>query len=190
MSSVGGHASMVWARGGEEHRAEAAARQLWRGVPGRRSLLTHGSFGAVCLAAVRPTAMRNTLTPFSHPVLTHETSPGRYGFIYADLDVERAVQETAVSTFLGGCKHDIEVKGSCKHSGILSPNGCRCQCNPRWSGNRCQTCALQCDNGGIINDFNVMSGGRSVETCRCDCPEGFAGVQCEQTCPNTKPFVY
>ena len=98
------------------------------------------------------------------------------------------MQDTATKTFLGGCTQDIVAHGDCKHAGILSTNGCQCKCNPRWTGARCETCSLQCRNGGIINDFNVMSGGRSVETCRCDCPTGFAGLQCEEVCPNAKSY--
>jgi hypothetical protein len=111
-----------------------------------------------------------------------------YGFIYADLDVEKAVQDTAAATFLGGCKRDLETKGTCQHAGILSPNGCQCKCGAKWAGERCESCRLQCRNGGIINNFNVESGGRSVETCRCDCPSGFAGLECEQTCPSASKF--
>ena len=113
-----------------------------------------------------------------------------YGFTYADLDIPRAVEAEAVNTFLGACRHDVEVHGACRHSGVLSQNGCQCKCGPRWTGPRCKTCNLQCQNGGIINNFNVQSGGHSVETCRCDCPSGFVGLECEQTCPNIKPFIY
>merc|ERR1712216_14824 len=83
----------------------------------------------------------------------------------------------------------IKVHGLCLHSGILSSNGCQCQCDPRWAGPRCEICSLQCKNGGIINNFQVLSGGSSVETCRCDCPKGFSGQECESRCPNMKAMT-
>ena len=112
-----------------------------------------------------------------------------YGFLYADLDVTRATQDLAVTSFMGGCADNIKVHGLCLHSGILSSNGCQCQCDPRWAGPRCEICSLQCKNGGIINNFQVLSGGSSVETCRCDCPKGFSGQECESRCPNMKAMT-
>uniref|UniRef100_A0A8D0H854 LDL receptor related protein 1 n=1 Tax=Sphenodon punctatus TaxID=8508 RepID=A0A8D0H854_SPHPU len=62
--------------------------------------------------------------------------------------------------------------GSCFLNAHKQP---KCRCQPRYSGDRCQSdqCANYCQNGGTCTAS--MSG---VPTCRC--PTGFSGSQCNK----------
>lgn len=114
-----------------------------------------------------------------------------YGFRFADIDLPALLMQQGKATFLGGCDEALEGGGVCLNGGVMSSNGCRCVCPPRWRGARCEECALACANGGVINDFTLLGGGgREVHTCKCDCPEGLAGVECQEQCPNVKQFSY
>jgi len=113
-----------------------------------------------------------------------------YGFEYADIDLDSALEDKASLTFLSGCSRTVEQSGPCLNSGIMSPNGCNCICPSRWTGKQCQTCNLNCKNGGVINDFMLTAHLYKVHKCRCDCPQGFSGRECEQKCPNDFDPMY
>jgi len=45
---------------------------------------------------------------------------------------------------------------------------CSCRCQGAWSGARCATCSLACNQGKL-----------NSTTCACKCPAGFSGLSCE-----------
>ena len=45
---------------------------------------------------------------------------------------------------------------------------CSCSCNGGWSGESCDTCELNCQNGGVVAD----------DCSKCVCPDGYSGIDC------------
>ncbi|KAJ1489082.1 hypothetical protein T484DRAFT_3541088 [Baffinella frigidus] len=48
-----------------------------------------------------------------------------YGFYSADLDLNKALGDTAIADFASACAPEVEAHGACQNAGVLSPNGCR-----------------------------------------------------------------
>lgn len=59
----------------------------------------------------------------------------------------------------------------CENGGELTAD-CSCKCDPTagWGGATCGTCALTCENGGVLD----------AGSCSCGCRPGFFGLSCER----------
>ena len=51
-----------------------------------------------------------------------------------------------------------------------SSGECGCNCVAPWTGDDCQVCDRQCDNGGTLDP----------NSCTCSCPFGWGGVTCNE----------
>ena len=54
-------------------------------------------------------------------------------------------------------------------NGATTLKDCSCRCAGGWTGPQCGTCALACQNGGVLD------GGCT----KCTCPPGYSGARCE-----------
>jgi len=63
----------------------------------------------------------------------------------------------------------LACKNRCKHAGELT-RSCQCKCTGPWSGPECQTCALTCANGGMLDSTS----------CKCRCRPGYFGEACDE----------
>jgi cathepsin B len=56
----------------------------------------------------------------------------------------------------------------CENGGSLDSD-CRCQCRERFTGERCEKCAIKCEHFGRAN----------LEKCECECMAGYFGAHCQ-----------
>ena len=54
-------------------------------------------------------------------------------------------------------------------NGAVTLKDCTCRCDNGLTGPTCSTCALKCQNGGVLD----------AQCSQCACPLGFFGTQCE-----------
>jgi len=66
----------------------------------------------------------------------------------------------------------------CKNGG--SPDKeCKCQCPAPWSGDKCETCNLKCQNGGrAVTSALGIAALNSMVCQQCYCPDGTTGDDC------------
>ncbi|XP_066277357.1 C-type lectin domain family 18 member A-like [Branchiostoma lanceolatum] len=81
--------------------------------------------------------------------------------------------------FCGVCSCASDPRGPCYNGGIRGGNPanynehtCDCNCVGAWIGDVCQTCGLQCANGGILD----------TASCSCRCQPGWDGPTCSDPC--------
>ncbi|XP_078617731.1 uncharacterized protein LOC144885643 [Branchiostoma floridae x Branchiostoma japonicum] len=86
--------------------------------------------------------------------------------------------------FCGTCTCATDPRGPCYNGGIRGGNPanynehtCDCNCVGAWTGDLCQTCGLQCANGGILES----------STCSCRCQPGWDGPTCSDVCQDDSP---
>jgi len=72
-----------------------------------------------------------------------------------------AVQQP--TTVGAGCPDAAE----CKNGGAFKDD-CSCWCPDGFSGDVCETCSRECQNGGTLDP----------DSCKCTCPDGYFGPNC------------